>query len=240
MKKTMVGAVALSAALVLGCATPAFAEVSASGDTAFDQAAGAATGDQTTVVQLEATTTQINATVPVTVVVSAKIEGGKMITPSAGAYKIVNNSTAGSLYVTSAAGTLVAGEWSDAASTDAAADTAAPRPEGDTAKYGSVVVTLTSGALGEADVDTGVVELGTTTNEPITLAGLTKTDIKAESPWVIEKATVADGATKGTELGLKLAARGSALADLTTASDAVKLMDIVYTVTMVNPNAATA
>lgn len=246
MKKTskVFASAALSAALALGCAVPAFAEVGATGDTKFDQATDATDGSQSTVVNLEATTTQINATVPITVVVSAKIEGGTMITPSAGAYRIVNNSTAGTLYVTSAEGKLVEGEWSDAKELgdDVGTDSEAEKNSGDTARYGAVVVTLESGKLGEANAD-GVRELvddDTNKNKPITLAGRSKTNIPAETPWTVGKATInEDKSIAGTELGLKLEARGSKLDDLTTASSAVKLMDIVYTVTMVNPNPPT-
>lgn len=231
MKKMMMGAVALSTALMLGTAAPAFAVVGI-GDGELGDFTKAQDTDvdasQSTTVNLEATTTQVNATVPLVVVVSAPIEGGEMIEPTADAYKIVNKSTAGSLWVTDVEATLSGtDDWNAANTNDPSAVATRANTTTSTPKYGSVCMTLKAAVQEEAD-------------DPIVLVGKSP---KTEVSWEIGKATVdADNgnAVTNTDCGLTLEGGNSQLStaiDTTNTGDnAVELMKVKYTVTMIPQN----
>lgn len=88
-KKSLLGAVMLSAALAVGMAIPAFA--AESGDTAMSTNLGSST-DVKIATNGEISGDQVSVTVPLTMTVVAKTAGGDLMVPTA-AYKISNQST---------------------------------------------------------------------------------------------------------------------------------------------------
>lgn len=230
-KNTMIGTLALSAALAMGTAIPAFAAESVGEDLGdFTDA-----NNSTTTVQLEAVASQINATIPLNVTVVADIDGAEqMITPSQGAYKIVNKSTSGKLFVTGVEATLSNTssnvKWNAADSDDPA--TVSPTPvTTPAAKYGSVCLTLTSGELKEGTGSNAGTQVFKSESDPIVLVGANPNTAPEE--WVVPKATAdADG-----ELGLKLYGGNSHLSGLDTEANAEELVKVKYTVTMSVPTA---
>ncbi|WP_165062304.1 hypothetical protein [Adlercreutzia sp. ZJ154] len=95
MKKTskLFGAVALSAALAIGTALPAFA---AATDT--NVKTEASHGGAQTTAKISTSIPAIDCTIPLEVHFSTPITGGKLVAP--GDYGITNNSESGDLYVT--------------------------------------------------------------------------------------------------------------------------------------------
>ena len=237
MKKQTVGALALSAALAMGMAGTAFADPAAvvqgnatdnASDTAIEntQADGKNTGvgSGNTEVYLQAVTNQVNATIPLRVYAVADIYGGDMVMPSAASYKITNNSTAGTLYVTQVQAALdnagAINGWTGVATKEALATTSAEKavfvsmqPAGIAAPWA-----LTSG-----DSTTKVLS-------PATATGAAS----ANYLWEVAKKS----GDAGTESAIQLVGANSALgANIDTSmtyenGSAVKFMNITYTVSM--------
>lgn len=92
--KKVLATLALSATLAMG-AVPAFAADASVGKTGSFDDGGNNTGSASTALNVYATASQIQATVPVDITVVTPIEGGTITAPSADAYKIVNNGTKG-------------------------------------------------------------------------------------------------------------------------------------------------
>lgn len=95
MKKTL-GAVMLSATLVLGTASFAFAaEPPGTVSDEFGASTNVliATTGETVIDPEDPTEGQISVTVPLTMTIVAQAQGGDIVGPSSGAYKIVNGST---------------------------------------------------------------------------------------------------------------------------------------------------
>lgn len=235
MKKKMFGAVALSTALALGTIAPAFAAPGAEGEGDFIDEHG-----NETAVYLEATTDQIQATLPVTVTMAAKIEGsatgGTMQGPSDDVYVITNKSTAGKLYVTDVAATLVDSDESDGKADWTAANatgianvlaTAAKDGSGADPVYGSVFMTLKSGPLTDAGDGKKAIAEGDL-SDPVLLvgegSGISKT---LAADWEVLAATD----TENGELGLRIEGGNSKL-NMTTETAATEFMKVVYTVSM--------
>lgn len=105
MKKTkkMAAALALSAALAMG-AVPAFAADASVGKTGSFADGNDSTGSASTALNVYATASQIQATIPVDITIVTPIEGGTITAPSADAYKIVNNNATKALKVTKVQG----------------------------------------------------------------------------------------------------------------------------------------
>lgn len=100
MKATKtLGLMAVSCALAMGCAMPAFAvSVSETPDSGtnlnYADENNKATGDASTNVHVETSISQIDVTVPLNIVVAADANGGALTaTPTAGVYGISNNSS---------------------------------------------------------------------------------------------------------------------------------------------------
>ena len=110
MKKTkkMAAALALSAALAMG-AVPAFAADASVGKTGSFADGNDNTGSASTALNVYATASQIQATIPVDITIVTPIEGGTITAPSADAYKIVNNNATKALKVTKVQGVDNAG-----------------------------------------------------------------------------------------------------------------------------------
>lgn len=110
MKKTkkMAAALALSAALAMG-AVPAFAADASVGKTGSFADGDDNTGSASTALNVYATASQIQATIPVDITIVTPIEGGTITAPSADAYKIVNNNATKGLKVTKVQGVDNAG-----------------------------------------------------------------------------------------------------------------------------------
>ena len=110
MKKTkkMAAALALSAALAMG-AVPAFAADASVGKTGSFADGNDNTGSASTALNVYATASQIQATIPVDITIVTPIEGGTITAPSADAYKIVNNNATKALKVTTVQGVDNAG-----------------------------------------------------------------------------------------------------------------------------------
>ena len=110
MKKTkkMAAALALSAALAMGAA-PAFAADASVGKTGSFADGNDNTGSASTALNVYATASQIQATIPVDITIVTPIEGGTITAPSADAYKIVNNNATKGLKVTKVQGVDNAG-----------------------------------------------------------------------------------------------------------------------------------
>lgn len=237
MKKTskVFGALAVSAALAMGTMGSAFAAptVGTEKGDLKDEA------NSTTIVELEAIASQINATIPLNVTVVADIDGvEQMVTPSEGAYKITNNSTSGRLFVTGVEATLSNADvdnpsWNAANTNSPEGVSSSPNTADSTPAIGSVCLTLTSGELvdGMGD-DAGKKVFGTTTNDSIVLVG--KTPKTSPNDWVVAKKT---GDVAG-ELGLKIEGGNSKLSNISTEeSSAQELVKVKYTVTMTVPGA---
>ena len=110
MKKTkkMAAVLALSAALAMG-AVPAFAADASVGKTGSFTDGNDNTGSASTALNVYATASQIQATIPVDITIVTPIEGGTITAPSADAYKIVNNNATKGLKVTKVQGVDNAG-----------------------------------------------------------------------------------------------------------------------------------
>lgn len=110
MKKTkkMAAVLALSAALAMG-AVPAFAADASVGKTGSFADGDDNTGSASTALNVYATASQIQATIPVDITIVTPIEGGTITAPSADAYKIVNNNATKGLKVTKVQGVDNAG-----------------------------------------------------------------------------------------------------------------------------------
>lgn len=110
MKKTkkMAAVLALSAALAMG-AVPAFAADASVGKTGSFIDGNDNTGSASTALNVYATASQIQATIPVDITIVTPIEGGTITAPSADAYKIVNNNATKGLKVTKVQGVDNAG-----------------------------------------------------------------------------------------------------------------------------------
>lgn len=110
MKKTkkMAAALALSAALAMG-AVPAFAADASVNSSGSFTDGNDNTGAASTTLNVYATASQIQATIPVDITVVTPLEGGAITAPSASAYKIVNNNATSGLKVTKVQGVDNAG-----------------------------------------------------------------------------------------------------------------------------------
>ncbi|WP_165060925.1 hypothetical protein [Adlercreutzia sp. ZJ154] len=184
MKKTskLIGALGLSAALIVGTALPAFAVesdengiVTAGTDVSSTDSAGQTTGETT--VYMAATQTQISATIPLAIAVYAPSAGGELTTPRESAYTITNNSENAKLYVSKVESTLLPEapsntsdvNWTAAkeSTLDEALSTLPTTAYNSTsnfitisgsnaaasAKYGTVFVNLTAGQLSDKAYD---------------------------------------------------------------------------------------
>lgn len=89
-KKTLLGALALSAALVVGAAVPALAAESTDTALTAETADGSKTGTTVKIATM-GDSDQVSVTVPLSMTVVARTEGGDLITPDG--YKIVNSSS---------------------------------------------------------------------------------------------------------------------------------------------------
>lgn len=232
MKKTMFGALALSATLAMGMAGTAFADPAAvvqgnATDNTHDtemtntQADGKNTGvgSGNTEVYLQAITNQVNATIPLRIYAVADIDGGDMTMPSAEAYKITNNSTAGTLYVTQ-----VQAAFDNAGSVNGWSGVSNKADLGTTTAEKKVFMTMQPN---------GVSAPLTLTTAEGTAKTLTPT-APAKYLWEIAK----KAGDAGTESPIQLTGANSALgADIDTSmtyenGSAVKFMNITYTVSM--------
>lgn len=166
MKKTskVLGALALSAAMAVGTAMPAFAaapDFSKYGDEGTDTADPASKqGTMGTTAWMTATTYQIDATVPLNIAMVGDMAGGQMMTPHEGVYRITNNNDQASLYVTQVdvklnpdreAGASTAPEWTPAHATSFKVnpDLAQTTIGGNPIKplYGTISAQMTAGEL---------------------------------------------------------------------------------------------
>lgn len=89
-KKTLLGALALSAALVVGAAVPALAAEGSDTALTAETADGSKTGTTVKIATM-GDSDQVSVTVPLSMTVVAKTAGGDLITPDG--YKIVNGSS---------------------------------------------------------------------------------------------------------------------------------------------------
>lgn len=222
MKRTskIFGALALSAALTAGTALPAFAADEPDVAKVSEEATEYTDTDGTaptpyTDINLRTTTKQVNCTLPLNMTVVASVDGGDITCPTPGIYKITNNVTTGSLYITHVE---VAGEtgWNAAAGTDISAAIAAPAA-GD---KGNIFMSMTP---------TGF--------DAINLAG-SSAFFNGDVAWKVGPAT---SDTVGTDLALNLAGKASKIngvsTDLTAGAD---LMKVSYTVSAMDPSAYTS
>lgn len=89
--KKVLATLALSATLAMG-AVPAFAVDASTGNAgSFAPTADDSSGEASTAVNVYASKSQIQATIPVDITVVTPAQGGTITAPSATAYKIVNN-----------------------------------------------------------------------------------------------------------------------------------------------------
>lgn len=134
--KKVLATLALSATLAMG-AVPAFAADVTVGDAgSFTPQAGDTKGDASTAVNVFASASQIQATLPVDITIVTPSKGGTITAPSATAYKIVNNNATADLKVTA-----VQGAKSDDGTWDAVAAKSA-----DIQGTGELAMTVKAGA----------------------------------------------------------------------------------------------
>lgn len=132
--KKALTALALSAALAMGAAPAAFAadaSVNKTGSIAND-------GTASTTLNVFATASQIQATIPIDITVVTPAAGGALTTPSASAYKIVNNNASTDLYVKSVQG-VDANGWKSVSTLTSPANSMA-------AETGELKMTVQAGA----------------------------------------------------------------------------------------------
>lgn len=246
MKKTskLFGAVALSAALALGTAVPAFADptfnddqIGVDGSNKVQTAtmdAGTTSGN--TNVFLKTTTTQINATIPLDIVVTANVEGGAMVTPSKEAYKISNNNEKANLYVKSATATLegTSNEWKSAM--DKTWPAAAVATKDNNATKGSILMRVDpSASINGTDTTWDPVLLIATESTVTNGSSTYKKTIDSDKKWIVPAAT--DASTPGV-LNLQLVGANSEINGLKADNTTIeKIMTVTYTVTA-NPTDA--
>lgn len=142
--KKIITAVALSTTLAMG-AVPAFAaeEATPAGEPAINETGsfadtGSGNGSASTTLNVYATASQIQATIPVNITVVTPKEGGIITAPSATAYKIVNNNATADLKVTEIKGV-------DTADWKAVKEFTSPKT-GMAAKKGEMQLTVKAGA----------------------------------------------------------------------------------------------
>ncbi|WP_139652694.1 hypothetical protein [Raoultibacter phocaeensis] len=132
--KTTLTALALTAALAMAAAPAALAadaSVNETGSIASD-------GTASTTLNVYATASQIQATIPIDITIVTPAAGGTITAPSANAYKIVNNNTTTDLYVKSVQGVNANG-WN-------AVDTLTSPASGMAATTGELKMTVKAGA----------------------------------------------------------------------------------------------
>lgn len=103
MKKKVLATAALTAALALGTAVPAFAAEDASDPQPFDN-----DRSQSTTVSIETDKSQLSATIPIKMTVIAPVVGGNITAPSENKYVIENNSLI-PIYVANIKGSAIEG-----------------------------------------------------------------------------------------------------------------------------------
>lgn len=237
MKKTskLFGAVALSAALALGTAVPAFADptfnddqIGVDGSNEVQTATmDADTTSGNTNVFLKTTTTQINATIPLDIVVTANVEGGAMVTPSETAYTISNNNENANLYVKKAVASTETG-WTGASDAvwPATGGTAAADPN---AANGSFLMRITAKNDTKTWPSVVLVSSNPALKETSDATASCAREIDVNDKWIVPPAS---SNTAPGVLKLKLEGVASAIknlkADNTTTE---KIMTITYTVT---------
>lgn len=186
MKKTkkLAAALALSTTLAMGT-VPAFAADPSVNDTGSFADDGNSSGTAATVVNVYASASQIQATIPVDITIVTPAAGGAITAPSATAYKIVNNNASTALKVTQVQG-QDANDW--AAVADFSADVSGVGELKMTVKAGSANPVAIKSAAATAIPDEAQAyftvpadggELG------LTLAGSTKvaSTLKADSTY---------------------------------------------------------
>lgn len=101
--KKVLATLALSATLAMG-AVPAFAADAAVNKSGSFDTTGDKAGQGTTQLNVQATASQVQATLPIDITVVTPAKGGLITAPSANAYKIVNNNEKAPLMVTNIKG----------------------------------------------------------------------------------------------------------------------------------------
>ena len=132
-KKTLT-ALAITAALAMGAAPAAFAADASVNETGSIGSDGTAS----TTLNVYATASQIQATIPIDITVVTPAAGGTITAPSANAYKITNNNATTDLYVKSVQG-VDANGWK-------AVDTLTSPATGMAADTGELKMTVKAGA----------------------------------------------------------------------------------------------
>lgn len=239
MMKTskILGTVALSAALAMGVAVPAFAtDIDNTDDSVDTPGAGfethAVTGkgepitkdtkdNAKTEINLRTETDVINCTLPLKMTVVAKVTGGPILCPSEKAYKIVNENEDSALYVTGVVAALDE-MWEPASNHYDSTDSVnAPTA---TDKYGKVSMGLQAG-----------------TENAVELVGgnkvLSASDAASKVNWKIAKKV--SGATDNV-LGLALSGNSSKISGIDTDNTSGEtLITVTYTVSAMPTTAAT-
>ncbi|WP_165253147.1 hypothetical protein [Adlercreutzia sp. ZJ304] len=119
MKKQILGAVTLSAALAVGMCMPAFAAQDGTTGKVTSGTGEFYTGGETTAT-VSTTMEQIDCTIPLELPFVANMLGGNLDTSSAGTYGITNNSDKADLYVTNMVVSDFSTDWNFVATTGAA------------------------------------------------------------------------------------------------------------------------